>query len=212
MLMFCYLSSVMNLGWGLLKKYQMPCDWPVSTSLNSGTEPSHSLSEPLKEAKRRDLLQVYTHLTSLSLHQRSGEMTKTWNERHTVSQLNLPEREVCSAPPSPLLILRGQHFCCLISPHCCGHVHIIKLLKPLTGRRPPPTPSTPTILPPSSPEIIKVLQIKSQSHKSGNIPTTTTTSTHIQCAPSLLPSYLSLPSCHHLTWTNSGSAWRGKRR
>lgn len=93
-----------------------------------------------------------------------------------------------------------QHFCYLISPRRCGHVHIIKLLRPLTSTR--PSPLFPLIaLPPSSPEIIRVLQMKSQSHKSGTFPPPPHRFVHpLSFFASLIP-----PSRVCLRWTNCGS-------
>lgn len=123
-----------------------------------------------------------------------------WNHRLAVFQLNLLKREVHSSH----LILRGQHFCCLISCRLCGHVHIIKLLRPLTSTRPPPLYPAITLLP-RSPEIITVLQMKSQSHKSVLLHPRPTSQHHRRFS-AFLPISLTLLSSLHLTWEIAGFA------
>lgn len=123
-----------------------------------------------------------------------------WSHRLAVFQLNLLKREVHSSH----LILRGQHFCCLISCRLCGHVHIIKLLRPHTSTRPPPLYPAITLLP-SSPEIITVLQMKSQSHKSVLLHPRPTSQHHRRFS-AFLPISLTLLSSLHLTWEIAGFA------
>lgn len=99
--------------------------------------------------------------------------------------------EVCSAPTSPLLILRGQHFCCLISPRCRGHVHVIKLL---SSARPPPS----SHLAPrrqSGYYRWKVRVINQPPFLNSSL-----YRLFLHSPPTLLPTFPSLPSRHHLTW------------
>lgn len=97
---------------------------------------------------------------------KSGEKMKSKTHCFTIKSAETRGLLCCCASLSHF---KRQHFCYHIYPRRCGHVHIIKLLRPLTSTRPPPL--SPLIaLPPSSPEIIRVLQMKSQSHKSGTFP------------------------------------------
>lgn len=116
--------------------------------------------------------------------------------------------EVCSAPASPPSHFKkgGSGFCSFVSLYHPASVGTYTLLSSTSLS---PAPGSPPILPPGSPEIIRVLQMKSQGHKSGSgaLPLLHRSS---RTLPSPLPSVG--PPCHHRTWANSGSATPSRKR
>lgn len=111
--------------------------------------------------------------------------------------------EVCSAPTSPPSHFKkgGSVLFFLVSLYHPAAVGTYTLLSSTSLS---PAPGSPPILPPGSPEIIRVLQMKSQGHKSGSRALPLLHRSSRTPPPSPLPSVG--PSCHHLTWADNGSA------
>lgn len=113
------------------------------------------------------------------------------------------DTEVCSAPTSPPShFKKGAVLCFFVSLYHPAAVGTYTLLSSTSLS---PAPGSPPILPPGSPEIITVLQMKSQGHKSGGRALLLLhRSSH---TPSLYPPLLSVgPPCQHLTRANNSAA------